>query len=90
MPRNRGKRGKPGKTVHEIKKYTFLGVLGSRGEVDNFIEYFYGYPGYVATIEEGQIFMERYTKRVVREDRIQYVVHRKSNLGPGQPIRPVV
>jgi len=72
MARNRRKR-KQVKIEHPHFD-TFLGLLGSREEVDRFIMHFYKYPGYVAYIEEDEIIMERYTQRVVKEDGFQYVV----------------
>lgn len=88
MPRNRRRR-KQVKIEHPHFD-TFLGLLGSREDVDRFIMYLYNYPGYVACIEEDQIIMERYTLRVGRYNGVTYIAHKKSKLGPGQSTHPVV
>lgn len=86
------KRHRRKKVVHPHCK-NFLEVLGSTEEVDRFIMFLRTYPRYalyVAYIEEDQIIMEHYTRRVAKYQGMEYVAWHKSKLGPGQSPHPVV
>lgn len=89
MPRKRHRRKK---IVHPHFK-NFLDLLGSTEEVDRFIVFLRTYPRYalyVAYIEEDQVIMEHYTKRMAKYQGVEYVAWQKSKLRPGQSAHPVV
>ena len=90
MPRNRSKRKSKTVTIYNPKSPTLMDVLGSAYEVDGFIQYLNTYPGYVAWIEEGQIFMERYTQRFARYGGSKILMWSESKLGPVQTAHSVV